>query len=90
MNNIARLVVTQLPRAQSFSRFCIAQCWASVENNRIEREQGVMGRQNIFFPFPFRFLLFLALLDNYLKYPDREPSRATVDDAGKLHPNKEI
>ena len=47
MNNIARLVVTQLPRAQSFSRFCIARSWASVENNGIEREQGVMGRQNI-------------------------------------------
>ena len=68
MNNIARLVVTQLPRAQSFSRFCIAQSWALVENNGIEREQGVMGRQKHFF-FPSLsvssfFLLYLIITLN--------------------------
>ena len=60
VNNIARLVVTWLLRAQASSRFCIAQPWASVENNGNEREQGVIGRQNGFFFFPFRFLVFLA------------------------------
>ena len=48
MNNIARLVVTWLPRAQAFSRFCIAQSWASMENNGNEREQ-----QNVQYFFGF-------------------------------------
>ena len=76
MNNIARLVVTWLPRAQAFSRFCIAQSWASVENNGNERELGVMERQNMFFSsLSISSFFSLLILDNYLKYPENHRER---------------
>ena len=76
MNNIARLVVTWLPRAQAFLRFCIAQSWTSVENNGNEREKGVMGRQNMFFSsLSASFFFSLLILDNYLKYPENHRER---------------
>ena len=60
-----------------FSKFCIAQSWAWVENNGNEQEQGIMGRQNIIIIifFPFRFLLCLPLLDNQIKYPENHRER---------------
>ena len=61
-----------------------------MENNGNEREQGLMGRENIFFSFPFRFLLFVALLDNHLKYPENHRERLSVDEADKLHPDNVI
>ena len=76
MNNIARLVVTWLLRAQASSRFCIAQPWASLENNGKEREQGVIGRQNMFFSsLSVSSFFSLLILDNYLKYPENHRKR---------------
>ena len=49
MNNIACLVLTALPRVQAFLRFLM--------------KDGKV-KHSLFFSFPFRFLLCLALLDN--------------------------
>ena len=49
MNNIACFVLTALPRVQAFLRFLM--------------KDGKV-KHSLFFFFPFRFLLCLALLDN--------------------------
>ena len=78
MNNIARLVLTALPRVQAFLRFLM--------------KDGKV-KHSLFFFFPFRFLLCLSLyLIIQLKHPanHRERLRTKLDEAGKLHADNEI